>query len=173
MRSLSRAALVLAAMFVAVPAAQAQMSIGVAAGATLPMGDASDAHNMGYHATLSLGIKPPLAPLGLRVEGMFNSLEYKEAVPGIGGESLRILGVSANGTFTLVPMAYVIGGVGMYNSKVSVYVADSDTDFGFNVGAGLNIPLTGFVTYIEARYHHIPLEGGSFQMFPVSVGIRF
>ena len=116
MRSLSRAALVLAAMFIAAPALQAQASFGIAAGATLPMGDASDANELGYHATLSIGIKPPLAPVGLRLEGMFNSLQYKEAVPVIGGESLRILGVTANGTYTLIPMAYLIGGVGMYNS---------------------------------------------------------
>ena len=173
MRSLSRAALVLAAMFIAAPALHAQTSFGVAAGATLPMGDASDAHNMGYHATLSLGIKPPLAPIGLRLEGMFNSIEYKDAVPAIGGESLRLLGVTANGTYTIIPTAYLIGGVGMYNSKVSVDGAESETDFGFNVGAGLNIPLTGFGTYLEARYHHIPLDGGSFQFVPVSVGIRF
>jgi hypothetical protein len=173
MRSLSRAALVLAAMCIAAPALQAQASFGIAAGATLPMGDASDAHNMGYHATLSLGIKPPLAPIGLRVEGMFNSLQYKDAFPVIGGESLRVLALTANGTYTLIPAAYVIGGIGMYNSKVAVDGAESSTDFGFNVGAGINIPLTGFGTYVEARYHHIPVDGGSFQMFPISVGIRF
>ena len=171
MRLLSRAAL-LAAMFIAAPALHAQTSFGVAAGATLPMGDASDAHNMGYHATLSLGIKPPLAPLGLRAEGMFSSLEYKDGV-GFNGESVRILGVTANGTWTVMPTAYLIGGVGMYNSKVSVEGAEASTDFGFNVGAGINIPLTGFGTYIEARYHHIPVENGSFQMVPISVGIRF
>ena len=173
MRSLSRAALVLAAMFIAAPALQAQASFGIAAGATLPMGDASDANNMGYHATLSLGIKPPLAPVGLRVEGSFNSLAFKDGV-GLNGESFRILGVTANGTYTLIPMAYLIGGVGMYNSKASVDGAESETDFGFNVGAGLNIPLTGFGTYIEARYHHIPMgDDSKFQMVPISVGIRF
>lgn len=168
MRSLSRAALVLAAMFIAAPALQAQASFGIAAGATVPMGDAADAYKMGYHATLSLGIKPPLAPIGFRAEGMFNSLEVDGA-----DASLRLMGLTANGTYTLLPQIYLIGGVGMYNSKISGSAADAENDFGFNVGAGLNIPLTGFGTYIEARYHHIPVDGGSFQFVPVSVGIRF
>lgn len=168
MRSLSRAALVLAAMFIAAPALQAQASFGIAAGATLPMGDAADAYKMGYHATLSLGIKPPLAPVGVRAEGMFNSLDVDGA-----DASLRLMGLTVNGTYTLIPTAYLIGGVGMYNSKISGSAADAENDFGFNVGAGLNIPLTGFGTYIEARYHHIPVDGGSFQFVPVSVGIRF
>lgn len=168
MRVLSRVGLVLAAMLVAASAAQAQTSFGIAAGASLPMGDASDAYETGYHATLSLGIKPPLAPLGLRVEGMFNSFGIKSI-----DESVRVLGLTANGTWTMMPTAYLIGGVGMYNSKASVAGSASSSDFGFNVGAGINIPLTGFGTYIEARYHHVPMDGGNFQMLPVSVGIRF
>lgn len=168
MRSLSRAALVLAAMFIAAPALQAQASFGIAAGATLPMGDAADAYKMGYHATLSLGIKPPLAPLGLRAEGMYNSLDVDGA-----DASLRLMGLTLNGTWTLIPTAYLIGGVGMYNSKISESSVDAENDFGFNIGAGINIPLTGFGTYIEARYHHIPVDGGSMQFLPISVGIRF
>ena len=122
-------------------------------------------------AAVSLGIKPPIAPLGLRIEGMFNSLGYKSAIAD--GESLRLLSVTANGTWTMMPTVYLIGGVGMYNGKASVAGAESSNDFGFNVGAGFNIPLTGFGTYIEARYHHIPMDGGSFAMIPISVGIRF
>jgi hypothetical protein len=168
MRLLSRVGIVLAAMFVAAQAAHAQTSFGIAAGASLPMGDASDVYETGYHATLSLGIKPPLAPLGLRVEGMFNSFGLKDL-----DESVRVLGITGNGTFTIMPTAYLIGGIGMYNSKASVTGAESSSDFGFNIGAGVNIPLTGFGTYIEARYHHIPMDGGNFQMLPISVGIRF
>ena len=111
MRLLSRVGLVLAAMFIAVPTANAQASFGVAIGPTLPIGDASDVHEMGYHAAVSLGIKPPIAPLGLRIEGMFNSLGYKSAIAD--GESLRLLSVTANGTWTMMPTVYLIGGVGM------------------------------------------------------------
>jgi hypothetical protein len=172
MRLLSRAALVIAAMFIAAPALHAQTSFSIAAGLTQPMGDASDVNKMGYHATLGLGIKPLVLPVGVRIEGMFNSLDYEDGV-GLNGESLRVLGLTANGTYTVMPTLYLIGGVGMYNSKISVTGAEASNDFGFNIGAGLNIPLTGFGTYIEARYHHIPVDGGSFQFVPVSFGIKF
>ena len=75
--------------------------------------------------------------------------------------------------WSLIFLITVIGGVGMYNSKASIDGAEGSTDFGFNIGAGFNIPLTGFGAYVEARYHHIPVDGGSFQMLPISVGIRF
>lgn len=169
MRLLSRAVLVLAAIAFAAPALHAQTSFSIAAGASMPMGDASDANDMGYNATLGLGFKPPLAPLGLRVEGMFNSFEYKSPVDA----SLRVLALTANATYTMLPAAYLIGGVGMYNAKASVSGAESSNDFGINVGAGINIPLTGFGTYIEARYHHVPVEGGSFQFLPITFGIKF
>ncbi len=169
MRLLSRAALVLAAILFAAPALHAQTSFSIAAGAALPMGDAADAYKMGYNATVGLGIKPPLAPLGARIEGMFNAFDVKNV-----DENLRVMALTANGTYTMLPTIYLIGGVGMYNSKISVTGVDASTDFGFNFGAGVNIPLTGFGTYLEARFHHIPIDGGgSFQFIPITFGIKF
>jgi hypothetical protein len=170
MRLLFRAALVLAAALFAAPALHAQMSFNLAAGASFPMGDAKNQVDMGYNATVGLGFKPPLAPIGLRVEGMFNSLEFK----GPGSESNRVMALTANGTFSMIPTVYAIGGVGMYNSKASTAGAEASTDVGFNVGAGVNIPLTGFGTYLEARFHHVPVDGGgSFQFVPITFGIKF
>jgi hypothetical protein len=170
MRLLFRAALVLAAALFAAPALHAQMSFSLSAGASFPMGDAKDQVDMGYNATVGLGFKPPLAPIGLRVEGMFNSFEFKSPIDA----SQRVMGLTANGTFSVIPTVYLIGGVGMYNSKASSTGSEAATDVGFNVGAGLNIPLTGFGTYLEARFHHVPVEGGgSFQFVPITFGIKF
>jgi hypothetical protein len=169
MRLLSRAALALAAIVFAAPALHAQMSINIALGAALPVGDAGDAVDMGYNATVGVGMKPPLAPIGLRIEGMFNSFEYKSPLDA----SQRVMAATANGTFTMMPQVYLIGGVGAYNSKSSTAGTNSVTDFGFNVGAGVNIPLTGFGTYAEARFHHIAGDGGNFQFIPITFGIRF
>ena len=173
MRLLSTAAVLLVGSLIAAPAANAQMALSVAAGASLPMGDTGDALDMGYNASIGLGIKPPLAPLGVRIEGMFNSFEYKETVAT--DASHRILGLIANGVLSppLMPV-YAIGGLGMYQNKVSVgSMSSSETDFGFNIGAGVNLPLTGFSTFAELRYHHIPVEGGSIKFLPISVGLRF
>src|SRR5438132_5752666 len=70
MRLLSRAALGLAATLFVAPALQAQASFSVAAGATVPMGGTADQFKTGYNITAGIGIKPPLAPLGFRFEGM-------------------------------------------------------------------------------------------------------
>jgi hypothetical protein len=168
MRLLSRITLVLGALLFAAPTLHAQASFSIAAGAALPTGDAADGLKMGYNATVGIGFKPPLAPIGVRVEGMFNSFEFD----GVDA-SQRVMALTGNGTYTILPQLYAIGGVGMYNSKASPAGSESSTDFGFNIGAGINIPLTGFGTYLEARYHHIPVDNGSFSFVPVTFGIKF
>jgi hypothetical protein len=172
MRRLSAVALLLAGSLVAAPEASAQLAVSVAAGAALPMGDGGEGLKMGYNATVGVGIKPPLAPLGFRVEGMYNSFEIEDVTDG----SVTTMALVANGTFNPVPAApfYLIGGLGMYSSKAKVgsISGDSESDIGINVGAGFNIPLTGFGTFIEARYHHI-MSDPSFGILPITVGIKF
>ena len=169
-RSLAVAALLVGSL-IAAPEARAQLSLSVAAGAALPMGDVGDGLKMGYNATVGLGFKPLLLPVGLRVEGMFNSFDVD--VTGIDA-SLRTMALTANGTFALGPAMplYFIGGLGMYNNKFST-ASEGESDLGINFGAGFNIPLTGFGTFIEARYHHIMTEGTSYAIVPITVGIKF
>jgi hypothetical protein len=172
MRLMSRAALALAAILVTSPALEAQTSFSVAAGATVPIGSTADGLNTGYNALVALGIKPPLAPLGVRIDGMYNSMDSK--VTGVG--AFRILAATVNGTLSGVgmpiPMGYLIGGLGMYNSSVSGG-SGSETDFGFNIGAGLSFPLTGFSTFLEARFHFVSSEGESMKFVPISFGLKF
>jgi outer membrane protein with beta-barrel domain len=169
MRLMSRAALALAATLLAPAALHAQTSLGIAGGLAMPTGDASDLVKSGYNLTVALGIKPPVAPIGLRIDGMWNSLDSKTA----GGNALRVLGGNANVTLSgpMLPLGYLIGGVGMYN--FSSEGTESETKMGFNAGVGINFPLTGFSTFVEARYHHVQTEGSSFQFVPVTFGIRF
>lgn len=172
MKVLARAVLAAAMVFVA-PALHAQTSLLFAAGATMPVGDFGDAVETGYHAIIGLGIKPPLAPIGARVEGMFNDNAFK----GGADASFRILAATANVTYTAIPTAYVIGGLGMYNAKCAgtcgVFGSASETDVGFNLGGGLNIPLTGLGVFVEARLHIVNSEGGSTKFLPITVGIKF
>ena len=172
MKVLSRAVLAAAMLFV-VPTLHAQTSLIFAAGATLPMGNTGDAVETGYHAMAGLGIKPPLAPIGARIEGLFNENAFK----GASDANMRILGVIANAQYTVVPTAYLIGGLGMYNWKCAgtcgLLGSESETDFGFNVGGGVNIPLTGLGVFIEARLHMIQSEGESIKLVPITVGIKF
>lgn len=175
MHRLTAVALVLVGSLVAAPQAHAQLAFSIAAGAALPMGDTGDGLNMGYNATVGVGIKPPLSPLGVRIEGMFNSFDSKTMV-GSPDATVRVMGLIANGTFSGPAMpVYFIGGLGMYNSKVTAgsFSSTAENDFGFNLGGGFNIPLTGFSTFIEVRYHHIPDSGGAFKFVPITVGVKF
>lgn len=51
--------------------------------------------------------------------------------------------------------------------------SDTETKFGLNAGLGLRFQLTGFSTFVEARWHTIFTEGNNAQMIPISVGITF
>lgn len=169
MRLMSRAALALAAtILVAVPL-HAQASFAISAGAAVPVGTTADGVDMGYNVTGSLGIKPPLAPLGLRIDAMLNSFAHK-----VGGGNTRSIAGTVNGTLSGVgmpiPMGYLIGGLGLYNTDAG---AGSSTDLGFNIGAGLNFPLTGFSTFLEARFHYVDGDGGSMKFIPITFGMRF
>ena len=168
MRVMSRLAAALATVLVAQPLA-AQTSFSLAAGAALPIGSSADAVEMGYNATVGLGIKPPIAPLGLRIEGALNSMSLKND-----GPNLRMLAGIANVTLSAaaMPMGYLIGGIGMYNTKQEaqgLFPEVSETDVGFNVGAGLNFPLTGFSTFLEARFHIVD----DFKFIPITFGVKF
>ena len=169
MRWMSRVAAALATVLVAQPMA-AQTSFSLAAGASLPIGSSADAYEMGYNATVGLGIKPPIAPVGLRFEGALNSMSMKND-----GPNLRMLSGIANVTLSAaaMPMGYLIGGIGMYNIKqeaqAPLFAEVSDTKVGFNIGAGLNFPLTGFSTFLEARFHFVD----DFKFIPITFGVKF
>jgi hypothetical protein len=175
MRLMSRAALVLAATLLAAPALEAQAKFSISAGAAVPIGSTADGMNVGYNVTGSLGFEPPLAPLGLRIDGMLNSMDFKSGL--LNGESNRTIAGTANlmlgGPAMPIPMGYLIGGVGMYNNKASVSGASSATDVGFNIGAGIKFPLTGFSTFLEARLHIVNTEGSSMKFIPITFGLKF
>ena len=176
MRALSRAATVFAAIVMSASALHAQTSFSAAAGLAMPIGSTADAVKMGYNATLGLGIKPPLAPLGLRIEGMWNQFDNKGSNTGT-----RILAATANATLSgagmPIPMGYLIGGLGIYNASLtnlpSGFSSNSSSKVGFNIGVGLNFPLTGFSTYAEARLHIVTTEGSSTKFIPIVFGIKF
>lgn len=172
MKVLGRAVLAAALVLIAPNVVEAQTSLIFAAGATMPIGSTGDAVESGYHATIGVGIKPPLSPVGARIEGMFNQMESKSALD----ISSRILALTANGTYTIAPQAYAIGGLGLYNLGCAGDAcggADAENKVGLNIGGGVNIPLTGLGVFIEARLHIISTDGESTKILPITVGIKF
>jgi opacity protein-like surface antigen len=174
------AALAGAALVSAPIQARAQISsivkpiqFGVALGAAIPMSDLSNSVSTGFNGTLTVGFNPAMIPLGIRVDGAYNQFAFKG-----GGANTHFTSITGNLLYKVPSQSinpYLIGGVGIYNAAVSDNVGGtvSENDFGWNLGGGISMPLSGFDTFIEARYNQVQSNGGSFKFIPITFGIMF
>lgn len=176
---------VLAALVLAAPAhAQSPIKFGLSLGPSFPTGDLGDeqafAQDWGYHIAGHLAFKAPLTPVGLRAEGFYQGMSGK-TISGFDVPDITTWGLTANGELELGGVGlkpYLIGGLGAYglsndaNNDLGI-PEQSDTKFGWNIGAGLNFGLAGFSTFAEARFHQVQVDNGNFRFVPVTFGIRF
>jgi hypothetical protein len=162
------------------------ITFGVVAGVSVPLGDFSDFAETGWHAGALVQWDTPTYPLGIRLEGVYHAFGDKGAVQTLNqgqqtsGADPNIIVGTLNGVW-MFPMTqpyavrpYLIGGGGIYNKRCNG--CDSQTKFGLNGGAGITVPLSGFSTIIEARFHIIfDSEAGSSNstFIPISVGLLF
>lgn len=171
------------------------VDFGVAGGISFPMGDLGDFTKTGWHLAGLVGWQPATLPLGFRFDLMYNRFAGKEINTGKGtidGPDARTIAGTVNVELDLSRLSgtaasplqaagrepgtvgvYLTGGVGLYNSDVDVEGSDASTDFGINVGAGLNFNLAGMRTFAETRFHNIFSDGESVRFLPVTIGIRF
>jgi opacity protein-like surface antigen len=161
-------------------AAQAQVmtiakpvQFGIAAGAALPVSDLKDIVNTGYNVTGTLALNPQLIPLGVRVDAAYNSF----GATG-GGGNFKFTSVTGNLIYKFPSPGvspYAIGGAGWYRASADNGggLSVADNHFGWNLGGGVSIPLSGFDTFIEARYNQVQGNGGSLKFIPITFGILF
>ncbi len=147
--------------------------LGIAGGAAQPMSNLSTGNNMGYNGTVAMAINLPFIPVGLRVDGAYNQFGQKT-----GGAKLHIMSATGNVVWKLPSIGvspYLIGGAGLYIPTVQApgLASSSDKHLGWNAGAGINLPLSVFNAFVEARYNHVTVKGGSMQFVPVTFGIMF
>lgn len=170
---------------------------GIMGGATLPLSDFKDDAKTGWNAGALITIGVPLVPVSFRVDGQWQQLQGKTILGnGPGGGTLtsrtdfRIIDGTANVVYTfgaaLPTKFYLIGGLGVYNERAKDQATDitaSSTKFGLNGGVGFKFQLTGFATFIEARYHNVihgtaigdvnSSNAKSLQFIPITIGITF
>ncbi len=160
-------------------------SFTVFAGAAIPVGDAADAFNTGYILGAAGDYRPdPLSPLGFRLEASYTDLGAK----GLSGTGISAKGTEAGANLNLVLWApttsqstvapYVTGGVNYARlearaSQGNTTVSQSQNHVGFNVGGGLDLPLSGFAVRLDARFKQISSGDTQFRTIPITVGIRF
>lgn len=169
------------------------ISIGLSGGVAAPSGDLMNGTggftgvNSGYDVTGSLSIGLPVIPFGLRGDVSYNGFGHKNVSFFGGGQNsspfnadVRIVDYTANVVFPLhlpapIVEPYVIGGIGEYNVRISPTTggSTSQTSFGFNVGAGVKLPLVLFSAFVEARYNQIDQNGSTMAFTPITVGVMF
>lgn len=173
-------ALSLIAATPSIAAAQMSTSFSLAGGIALPRGDGSDQINNGYNVAAGLNIGVPLMPVGVRLEGAYNSFDAKGNT-STNSASANIISATVNGTFGL-GLPYLIGGLGYYSSGGSGTLAgttvkvDRQNAVGFNGGVGLRFPLGVISTFAEVRYHKMMGDknnGGDLSYIPITFGINF
>jgi len=150
------------------------VTLGIAAGAAIPVGNFADRYNTGYNGTVALGLSSIGSPLGLRFEGSYNKFLGRDDT-GSNKPDRRVVAGTANLVYSLPGQGvrpYLIGGGGYYGLKDEGTNA-SVNKFGINGGIGAMFPLSGLNTYVEARIHDVFTDGSSTQFVPVTFGILF
>ncbi|HEX6964313.1 MAG TPA: outer membrane beta-barrel protein [Gemmatimonadaceae bacterium] len=172
------------------------LGFGIAAGATIPMGNLGDVQSTGWNILGLVDYTTPHTPLGFRADIAYNSLSGKTFTlpgqPAFKTDNQNVWQITgdavwhfrpADTTATSHPVTpYIIGGVGLYHfggvtttdvTTGAQSSSGSSTKFGLNIGGGVNFQLSGFATFAEARFHNVFATGGSLKYFPISFGVRF
>ena len=177
---MKRTSVTIAAMALAIfsSASMAQstkpVSLGISGGASIPVGDFADIYSTGFNGTVSLGLNSYGSPIGFRVDGMYNGFNDRSDLI-VPRPNYRIIAGTANLVYALPGRGmrpYLIGGAGVYGQRPDIDEAKYTTDFGLNGGIGAAFPLSGFNTFIEARFHHVMSDVAT-QFIPVTFGISF
>jgi hypothetical protein len=175
-------------MLMSTPGLKAQgVEFGLGGGVGVPLGNFDDTSKLGWHGLAELSFVPNGWPVGIQFDGSYQqfNLEDAAAPAGFSGLKTRLLVGTGNLVFkfktseesTFRP--YLIGGAGVYNSKLTGQDDPSDilgggtTDFGLNAGAGFDIKAGSLGLFIEGRFHNVFTNGEDTKFIPVTLGLRF
>ena len=187
MRGLSKGIAALAVgMLLGAPALRAQgAEFSLGGGVGVPLGDFDDAAKTGWHGLAAISFVPNGWPVGIQFDGSYQQFNLDDAAfPGFSGLKNRFLMGTGNLVFkfktseesTFRP--YIIGGGGVYNSKITGsddpndILPGGETKFGLNAGAGFDIKTSGIGLFLEGRFHDIFTDGADVQFIPITLGIR-
>ena len=164
--------------------AQRFVTVGVGGGMSVPVNDAGNAFNNGFHMQGFARLNTPSLPVMPRFDLNFSKFNLNDAV-GVPGTS-QILSGLANLQMTVLPLGpvrpYIIAGVGAYNVKTKTDGVSpssiSQTEFGINGGAGVALNLGKLHGFVEGRVDNVFTEKGAIdqkdiQLVPVTFGLTF
>jgi hypothetical protein len=156
------------------------VSVGVSGGISVPTQDLGDLTDPGFTVAGHLWVSPS----GMRMVRFRGDLSYdrwgaKNA--NVTGQDVDwySVGVAANALFRpgVEPEAtfrpYLLVGAGLFSLKSTASGSKTESDFGLQGGAGLEFQLSGFSTFLEARYVNTFASGTDRNWVPVTFGVRF
>jgi outer membrane protein with beta-barrel domain len=154
--------------------------------------------NTGYDITGSLEFALPVSSFGVRLDASYDRFGTRNiafpaiapactavcttsAGPPVGyNADVRVLSYMANLVYKLpwrsaLISPYVLGGGGVYNVVQEPAFGDNytQTNAGYDLGAGATLPLGAFRTFIEARYQRVNQHSGNVAFTPISLGVEF
>lgn len=164
-------------------AGQKTYALGIGGGAAIPVGKLSNTQVTGFNGIIALALGAPDLPIGVRFDGIYNNFSRKNVISAQGNATntygFRIAGIIANVVYAFPGTSvksYIVGGGGLYNTKLDVAGSKSENHAGLNAGAGLTFGLGPIASFIESRYHFIsrePTKGGVIHFVPITFGLMF
>jgi hypothetical protein len=157
-----------------------------------PVNPLANRLNAGFNLAAGIGVTRPY--VGVMFDAMFTDFGINDAALARAGAmhgSQRYWGLTVDPVFHVNPRGpvdfYVTGGGGVYgqNTKLQSNFQNSGFDLtstqtlygpGVNGGAGFSFGLSNRSRakfFMEARYHHMFLQGKDADFIPVTVGVRF
>lgn len=159
-------------MALALPLTANAQSVFVLAGLSSPSSDyGDDFAETGWLA--AVGVTFPVGESGLwaGAEGLYgqNGIQDTDENGKI-FSAMGIVGYDIPTESTVAP--YVFGGAGLLSLSFSVEDADSESGFGWQLGAGVGFQGESNITpFVEARYESASLDGGTLAIFGVEAGV--
>jgi hypothetical protein len=157
--------------------------VSLAGGVSLPSGDYNAIAKTGWQA--GAGLLLGTHALGLQIDADYGHFPLDAS--GAGGSfdvGQRFISGTVDVAYRFQTSAesrlrpYVLGGIGVYNSKgtgsdADLFGASSATDFGLNAGAGFDYIAGGATLFLEGRFHNIFSDPSNTQFIPLTIGVRF
>jgi hypothetical protein len=154
--------------------AQRALTLSLAGGGSIPVGNFADGASAGWHALASIGLSTLMQPIGLRLDVAHNRFTA-EAV----GPDVAVTSGTLNASYRL-PMVnsplspYLIGGAGAYRFECFGDIdCGTDTRFGWNAGLGTKWAALRMKGFLESRFHAANSESGNVRFVPLTLGLTF
>jgi len=153
-------------------------------GIAIPAGRLGDEHAAGYHLGGLLEWAVPNQAYALRGEAMFERFALKS---GKTGSDVSVFAIGPTIVYRLAPATatsgFLTGGIAIYHATTEKLTTGGATPVtverpggtrpGFNIGTGINFPLTDFSAMAEVRLHVMLTEGKPVLTLPLVVGAKF